>query len=38
MIVHDMIGLFERFTPKFVKQYANLAPILLDAFTAYHGD
>ena len=38
MIVHDMIGLFERFVPKFVKQYANLSPILLDAFSAYHDD
>ncbi len=38
MIVHDMIGLFERFVPKFVKQYANLSPILLEAFSAYHGD
>ncbi len=38
MIVHDMIGLFERFVPKFVKQYANLSPILLEAFSAYRGD
>jgi len=38
MIVHDMIGLFERFVPKFVKQYANLSPILLEAFSTYHGD
>jgi 3-methyl-2-oxobutanoate hydroxymethyltransferase len=38
MIVHDMIGLFERFVPKFVKQYADLTPILLEAFSAYHGD
>jgi 3-methyl-2-oxobutanoate hydroxymethyltransferase len=38
MIVHDMLGLFERFVPKFVKQYASLSPILLDAFSAYHGD
>jgi 3-methyl-2-oxobutanoate hydroxymethyltransferase len=35
MIVHDMIGMFERFTPKFVKRYANLNPILLEAFTQY---
>jgi 3-methyl-2-oxobutanoate hydroxymethyltransferase len=38
MIVHDMLGLFERFVPKFVKQYANVSPILLDAFAAYHED
>lgn len=35
MIVHDMIGLFERFVPKFVKRYANLSPILLEAFARY---
>ena len=36
MIVHDMIGLFERFVPKFVKRYANVSPILLEAFASYH--
>jgi 3-methyl-2-oxobutanoate hydroxymethyltransferase len=35
MIVHDMLGLFERFVPKFVKRYANLSPILLEAFSGY---
>ncbi len=35
MIVHDMIGMFERFTPKFVKRYANLSPILVEAFSRY---
>lgn len=35
MIVHDMLGLFERFVPKFVKRYANLSPILLEAFARY---
>lgn len=38
MIVHDMLGLFERFTPKFVKKYANVSPILLDAFERYRDD
>jgi 3-methyl-2-oxobutanoate hydroxymethyltransferase len=38
MIVHDMLGLFERFTPKFVKQYANLGAAELEAFTAYRND
>jgi len=35
LIVHDMLGLFEKFVPKFVKQYVNLSPIILDAFTRY---
>lgn len=26
LVYHDLIGLFERFTPKFVKQYLNLSP------------
>ena len=38
MIVHDMIGLFERFVPKFVKRYANVSPILLEAFFQYRSD
>ena len=38
MIVHDMLGLFERFVPKFVKRYANLSPLLLEAFTNYRED
>jgi len=35
LIVHDIIGLYQCFTPKFVKQYANIAPIMLDAFKSY---
>jgi len=38
MIVHDMLGLFERFVPKFVKRYANVSPILLEAFSQYRSD
>jgi 3-methyl-2-oxobutanoate hydroxymethyltransferase len=38
MIVHDLLGLFDRFTPKFVKRYANLAEILVQAFTEFRTD
>jgi len=35
LVTHDMIGLFDRFVPKFVKQYVNIRPIILDALAAY---
>jgi 3-methyl-2-oxobutanoate hydroxymethyltransferase len=38
MIVHDMLGLFERFVPKFVRRYANVSGVLLEAFTQYRTD
>jgi 3-methyl-2-oxobutanoate hydroxymethyltransferase len=38
LVTHDMLGLFERFTPKFVRQYANFNAEMLGAFTAYKND
>jgi 3-methyl-2-oxobutanoate hydroxymethyltransferase len=38
LVAHDMLGLFERFTPKFVKRYANLANEMKEAFSHYIGD
>jgi 3-methyl-2-oxobutanoate hydroxymethyltransferase len=38
MIVSDMLGIFKAFTPKFVKQYADLAERILSAFNAYVKD
>ncbi|MCI2425967.1 3-methyl-2-oxobutanoate hydroxymethyltransferase [Candidatus Acetothermia bacterium] len=38
LIVHDLIGLFETFTPKFVKKYANVAAIMEQAFRDYRQD
>jgi 3-methyl-2-oxobutanoate hydroxymethyltransferase len=38
LVLHDMLGLFERFTPKFVKQYANLKVEMEGAFEAYIAD
>ena len=35
LVTNDMIGLFDRFTPKFVKKYADLWPRLLNAFKRY---
>jgi len=35
LVTHDLLGLFDRFTPKFVKKYAELHSIMEQAFTAY---
>ena len=35
LVFHDVLGLFDRFVPKFVKQYANLRQPIIDAFRAY---
>ena len=35
LVTHDLLGLFDRFTPKFVKRYANLRAETLQAFIAY---
>jgi 3-methyl-2-oxobutanoate hydroxymethyltransferase len=35
LVYHDTVGLFERFTPKFVKQYVKLAPMIVDALKEY---
>jgi 3-methyl-2-oxobutanoate hydroxymethyltransferase len=38
LVIHDLLGLFDRFTPKFVKTYAQLHPIIQEAVTAYISD
>jgi len=38
LVMHDLLGLFDRFTPKFVRQYANLAEVMRGAFRAYGED
>ena len=35
LVTHDMLGLFDKFMPKFVKQYTQLRTIILEAMTAY---
>ncbi len=38
LVVHDLLGLFDRFTPKFAKRYVNLSEMILKAFDAYRED
>ena len=38
LVSHDMLGLNEQFHPKFVKRYAELAPLMRNAFAAYAKD
>lgn len=35
LVAHDMLGLFDDFTPKFVKQYANLKAVIGKAVDTY---
>ncbi len=35
LVLHDMVGLYDRFTPKFVKKYANLGEELLNALKQF---
>ncbi len=35
LVMHDVIGLFDRFTPRFVKQYANTASLIEEALIQY---
>ncbi|HNA90112.1 MAG TPA: 3-methyl-2-oxobutanoate hydroxymethyltransferase [Anaerolineales bacterium] len=38
LVTHDLLGLFDRFTPKFVKKYTNLHETMHKAFTDYIDD
>ena len=38
LVTHDLLGLFERFTPRFVKKYADLHRDMRQAFAAYKDD
>ncbi|MGR0480074.1 MAG: 3-methyl-2-oxobutanoate hydroxymethyltransferase [Candidatus Electronema sp. V4] len=35
LVTNDLLGLFEKFVPSFVKQYVNLAPEIKKAVTSY---
>lgn len=35
LVTNDLLGLFDRFVPKFAKQYAKLYPLIVDALSEY---
>lgn len=35
LVIHDVLGLFDRFIPKFVKQYAKLGEPIVEALSRY---
>jgi 3-methyl-2-oxobutanoate hydroxymethyltransferase len=35
LVTHDMVGMFDKFIPSFVRQYANLAPQIKQAVASY---
>jgi 3-methyl-2-oxobutanoate hydroxymethyltransferase len=35
LVIHDLLGMFERFTPKFVKKYANINAQMKEAVGKY---
>lgn len=35
LVTHDLLGMFDKFTPSFVKRYAQLAPLMKEAIAAF---
>lgn len=35
LVSHDLLGMFPRFTPRFVKKYAGLYELMVEAFSTY---
>ena len=38
LVSHDMLGLYEKFKPKFVRRYAEMGKIMMEAFINYIDD
>jgi len=38
LVIHDILGLFDRFRPKFVKQYVDLSSVIKQAIQSYKTD
>ncbi|MCA9869536.1 MAG: 3-methyl-2-oxobutanoate hydroxymethyltransferase [Anaerolineae bacterium] len=38
LVIHDMLGLYDRFTPKFVRQYARLYAPIVEALESYRDE
>ncbi len=38
LVTHDLLGIFEKFVPSFVKRYATLAPQIRDAIASYRDE
>ena len=38
LVINDLLGMFDKFTPKFVKKYANLSPIIKESVQQYNNE
>lgn len=38
LVINDLLGLFDRYQPKFTKKYIDLSPVILDALQRYKSD
>jgi 3-methyl-2-oxobutanoate hydroxymethyltransferase len=38
LVLHDLLGLFDRFTPRFARQYTNLSTHIVQAVQSYCAD
>jgi 3-methyl-2-oxobutanoate hydroxymethyltransferase len=38
LVTHDLLGMFDKFTPKFVKKYADLSPVIKESIQQYNSE